>query len=66
MSPLRIFVKFNHKIKFKLFLKIKFKSQILRFVFEIMMIFLKLYKRMQVFNSYMTIKCLNEYFKSKF
>ena len=37
MSPLRIFVKFNHKIKLT-FLKIKFKSQILRFVFEIMMI----------------------------
>ena len=42
MSPLRIFVKFNHKIKFNFFFeKIKFKSQILRFVFEIMMIFLK-------------------------
>ena len=41
MSPLRIFVKFDHKIKFKLFLKIEFKSQILRFVFEIMMNFLK-------------------------
>ena len=66
MSPLRIFVKFNHKVKFKLFLKMKFKSQILRFVFEIMMIFLKKYKKMQGFNTYMTIKCLNEYFKSKF
>ena len=31
-----------------------------------MMIFLKYYKKMQVFNLYMTIKCLNEYFKSKF
>ena len=41
MSPLRIFVKFNHKIKFKLLKKIKFKSQILKSVFEIMMIFLK-------------------------
>ena len=40
MSPLRIFVKFNHKSNLN-FLKIKLKSQILRFVFEIMMIFHK-------------------------
>ena len=31
-----------------------------------MMVFLKQYKKMQVFNSYMTVKCLNEYLKSKF
>ena len=38
MSLLRICVKFNHKIKFKLFFLIKFKSQILSLYFEIMMI----------------------------
>ena len=48
------------------FLKIKFKSQILSLYFEIMMIFLKQYKQIQVFNSYMTIKSLTEYFKPKF
>ena len=63
MSLLRLFVKFNHKIKFKLFL-IKFKSKTLWFVFEIMMTFFSNNIRcMQVFNSYMAIKCLNEYFK---
>ena len=41
MSLLRIYVKLNHKFKFKLFLKIKFKSQMLSLYFEIMMIFLK-------------------------
>ena len=39
MSLLRIYVKFNQNIKFKLFLKIKFKSQILSSCFEIMMFF---------------------------
>ena len=62
MSLLRIYVKFNHKIKFKLFLKIKFESQILSLYFEIIMIFLKQYKQLQVFNSYMTIKSHIEYF----
>ena len=40
MSRLRVIVKFNQKIKFKLN-KNEIKSQILRFLFEIMMIFLK-------------------------
>ena len=65
MSLLRIYVKFNHKIKFKLFL-IKFKSQILSLYFEIMMIFLIKYKQTQDFNSYMTIKIHIEYLKPKF
>ena len=39
MSLLRIYVKFNHKIKFKLFFLIKLKSQIFSLNFEIMMIF---------------------------
>ena len=66
MSLLRIYVKFNHKIKFKLFFKIKFKSQILSLYFEIMMIFLKKYKQKQVLNTYMTIKTHIEYLKPKF
>ena len=65
MSFLRIFVKFNHKIKLKLFFKIKLKSQILRSYLEIMMIFLKKYKQTQVFNAYMTIKTHIEYLKPK-
>ena len=66
MSLLRIYVKFNHKIKFKLFFKIKFKSQILSLYFEIMMIFLKKYKQTQVLNTYMTIKTHIEYLQPKF
>ena len=66
MSLLRIFVKFNHKIKFKPFFKIKFKSQILSLYFEIMVSFLKTYKQTQVFNIYMTIKTHIEYLKPKF
>ena len=65
MSFLRIYVKFNHKIKFNFFFKIKFKSQILSLYFEIMMIFLKKYKQTQVFNTYMTIKTHTEYLKPK-
>ena len=64
MSLLRIYVKFNHKIKFKLL--IKFKSQILSLYFEIMMIFLKAYKQTQVFKTYMTIKTHAEFLKPKF
>ena len=64
MSLLRIYVKFNHKIEFKLFL-IKFKSQILSLYFEIM-IFLKKYKQTQVFNTYTIIKTHIEYLKPKF
>ena len=48
------------------FFENKFKSQILSFYFEIMMIFLKQYKQVQVFNSYMTMKSYTEYFKPKF
>ena len=66
MSLLRIYVKFNHKIEFKLFFKIKFKSQILSLYFEIMTPFLKIYKQTQVFNTYMTIKTHTEYLKPKF
>ena len=61
MSLLRIYVKFNNKIKFKLF-----KSQILSLYFEIMMILLKNYKQTQVLNSNMKIKTLIEYLKPTF
>ena len=66
MSFLRIYVKCNHKIKFKLFLKFKFKSQILSSLLKVRWFFSNKYKKIQVFNSYMTIKGHNEYFKSKF
>ena len=45
---------------------IKFKSQVLSLYFEIMMLFLKIYKQTQVFNTYMTIKTQTEYLKPKF
>ena len=44
----------------------KFKSQILSLYFEIMMICLKIYKKTEVFNTYMTIKTHIEYLKHKF
>ena len=42
------------------------QSQVLSLYFEIMMLFLKIYKLTQVFNTYMTIKTQTEYLKPKF
>ena len=39
MSLLRIYVKFDKNIKFKTFLKVKFKSQISSSCFEVMVFF---------------------------